>query len=203
MEACTPAPAGTPAATPRGGIHNAPSGLARFIRLVDTISILSGKIVAWMVLPMSFSLVYEVVARYVFNAPTIWASDVSQILYGMFFMLGSAYALQRQQHIRTDFLYGQWSARTRGLVDAGCYILLYFPALVFFLWVGSEFFFRSYQFNERIVTSAWMPIIWPLKLAIPVSTALLLIQGMSELAKSLYAAKTGVSLYEETAGSET
>ena len=203
MEACSPATAGAPAATPRGGIHNAPAGLARFIRFVDTIAIRSGKLVAWMVLPMSFSLVYEVVARYVFNAPTIWASDVSQILYGMFFMLGSAYALQRQQHIRTDFLYGQWSARTRGMVDAGCYILLYFPALVFFLWVGSEFFFRSYQFNERIVTSPWMPIIWPLKLAIPVSTALLLIQGMSELAKSLYAAKTGVSLYEETAGSET
>jgi TRAP-type mannitol/chloroaromatic compound transport system permease small subunit len=198
MEANTLSPVAT-----RGGVHNAPPGLARFIRRVDAISILSGKLVSWMVLPMSFSLVYEVVARYVFNAPTIWASDVSQILYGMFFMLGSAYALQRQQHIRTDFLYGKWSARTRGLVDAGCYVFLYFPALVFFLWVGSEFFYRSYLFNERIVTSPWMPIIWPLKLAIPVSTALLLIQGMSELAKSLYAAKTGVSLYEESAGSET
>jgi len=203
MEASTPSPATPSAAATRGGIHNAPPGLARFIRIVDRIAITSGKLVAWMVLPMSFSLVYEVVARYVFNAPTIWASDVSQILYGMFFMLGSAYALQRQQHIRTDFLYGQWSARTRGRVDAACYILLYFPALVFFLWVGVEFFHRSFQFNERIVTSPWMPIIWPLKLAIPVSTVLLLIQGMSELVKSLYAATTGVSLYEETAGSET
>lgn len=186
-----------------GGLHNAPAGLARFIRFIDRISIVSGKIVAWMILPMSFSLVYEVVARYLFNAPTIWASDISQILYGMFFMLGSAYALQRQQHIRTDFLYGKWSIRTRGLVDSACYIGLYFPALVFFLWVGSEFAYRSILFNEKIVTSPWMPIIWPLKLAIPVSTALLLIQGISELAKSLFAAKTGVSLYEEQLGSET
>jgi len=99
--------------------------------------------------------------------------DVSQILYGMFFMLGSAYALQRQQHIRTDFLYGKWSVRTRGMVDAACYIGLYFPALAFFLWVGSEFAYRSILFNERIVTSPWMPIIWPLKLAIPISTMLL------------------------------
>lgn len=186
-----------------GGLHNAPAGLAGLIRFIDQISILSGKIVAWMILPMSFSLVYEVVARYVFNAPTIWASDISQILYGMFFMLGSAYALQRQQHIRTDFLYGKWSIRTRGLVDSACYIGLYFPALVFFLWVGSEFAYRSILFNEKIVTSPWMPIIWPLKLAIPISTALLLIQGISELAKSLFAAKTGVSLYEEQVGSET
>jgi TRAP-type mannitol/chloroaromatic compound transport system permease small subunit len=186
-----------------GGIHNAPPSLAGFIRFIDGISIVSGKIVAWMILPMSLSLVYEVVARYVFNAPTIWASDISQILYGMFFMLGSAYALQRQQHIRTDFLYGKWSVRTRGLVDSACYIGLYFPALIFFLWVGTEFAYRSVLFNEKIVTSPWMPVIWPLKLAIPVSTVLLLIQGLSELTKSIFSAKTGVSLYEEQAGSET
>jgi TRAP-type mannitol/chloroaromatic compound transport system permease small subunit len=188
---------------PAGGLHNAPPALAKAIRIIDGISILSGKAVGWMILPMVFSLVYEVFARYLFNAPTIWASDISQILYGMFFMLGSAYALQRQQHIRTDFLYGKWSVRTRGLVDAALYIIFYFPALVVFLWFGIEYAHRSILFNERIVTSAWMPIIWPLKLAIPVSTLLLLVQGVSELAKSLHAAVTGVSLFEEVAGSET
>ena len=186
-----------------GGLHNAPPALAKAIRIIDGISILSGKAVGWMILPMVFSLVYEVFARYLFNAPTIWASDISQILYGMFFMLGSAYALQRQQHIRTDFLYGKWSVRTRGLVDAALYIVFYFPALVVFLWFGIEYAHRSIVFNERIVTSAWMPIIWPLKLAIPVSTLLLLVQGVSELAKSLHGAITGVSLFEEVAGSET
>ncbi len=151
----------------------------------------------------SFSLVYEVVARYVFNAPTIWASDLSDMLYGSFFMLGSAYTLQRQMHIRTDFIYGKWSIRTRGIVDSVCYIGLYFPALIFFMWVGSEFAYRSFLFNEKIVTSAWMPIIWPLKVAIPISTLLLIIQGISELLKSLFAAKTGVSLLEEIKGAET
>ncbi len=188
---------------PCGGLHNAPPGLARVIGTIDRISIASGKIIAWLILPMSLSLVYEVIARYVFNAPTIWAGDISQILYGAFFMLGSAYALQRQQHIRTDFLYGKWSIRTRGMVDAACYLGLYFPALLFFLYIGSEFAYRSVLFNERIVTSPWMPIIWPQKLAIPVATLLLLIQGVSELLKALYAARTGVSLIEEPVGSET
>jgi TRAP-type mannitol/chloroaromatic compound transport system permease small subunit len=192
-----------PLEKPVGGLHHAPPALVKLLKAIDRVSIVSGKIVAWMILPMSLSLVYEVVARYLFNAPTIWASDISQILYGMFFMLGSAYALQRQQHIRTDFIYGKWSVRTRGIVDAVCYIGLYFPALVFFLWVGIEFAHRSILFNERIVTSPWMPVIWPLKLAIPVSTLLLLIQGVSELLKCLFAVRTGVSLYEEQAGSET
>ncbi len=196
-------PQETERAATRGGLHNAPPGLARLLGTIDRISLVSGKIIAWMILPMSLSLVYEVIARYVFNAPTIWASDISQILYGAFFMLGSAYALQRQQHIRTDFLYGKWSIRTRGMVDAACYIGLYFPAMLFFLYIGSEFAYRSVLFNERLVTSPWMPIIWPQKLAIPISTLLLLIQGVSELLKALYAARTGVSLIEEQAGSET
>ncbi len=190
-------------ARPMGGLHNASPAVAKIIRFFDRVSTVSGKAVGWFILPMSLSLVYEVVARYAFNAPTIWASDLSNMLYGAFFMLGSAYALQRQQHIRTDFLYGKWSIRTRGIVDSICYVGLYFPALGFFLWVGTEFAYRSVLFNERIVTSPWMPIIWPLKIAIPVSTLLLLMQGVSELLKSLHAARTGVSLYEETAGSET
>jgi len=188
---------------PRGGLHNATPALAKFIRIIDGISIASGKIVGWFIFPMSFSLVYEVFARYVFNAPTIWASDLSDMLYGSFFMLGSAYTLQRQKHIRTDFIYSRWTIRTRGIVDSVCYIGLYFPALIFFMWVGSEFAYRSFLFNEKIVTSAWMPIIWPLKMTIPLATLLLIIQGMSELLKSLFAAKTGVSLLEETEGAET
>jgi len=60
-----------------GGLHNAPPALAKAIRIIDGISILSGKAVGWMILPMVFSLVYEVFARYLFNAPTIWASDPS------------------------------------------------------------------------------------------------------------------------------
>ncbi len=188
---------------PTGGLHNAPQTLAQFIRTIDGISISSGKIVGWFIFPMAFSLVYEVVARYGFNAPTIWASDLCDMLYGSFFMLGSAYTLQRQKHIRTDFIYGKWTIRTRGIVDSVCYIGLYFPALIFFMWVGSEFAYQSFLFNEKIVTSAWMPIIWPLKMAIPISTLLLIIQGISELLKSLFAAKTGVSLLEEIEGAET
>ncbi len=72
------------------------------VLIIDTVSIWSGKAVAWLIFPMTLSLVWEVVARYFFNAPTVWANDIATMLYGAFFMLGSAYALQRQQHIRTD-----------------------------------------------------------------------------------------------------
>lgn len=179
------------------------AGLLKAVRFFDNISIWSGKVVAWMVLPMIASLVYEVVCRYFFNAPTIWAGDLSTILYGAFFMLGSAYTLQRQQHIRTDFLYANWSTRTKGWVDSILYITCYFPGLGIFLWLSWTYALKSTQLQERIISSPWMPQIWPLKLCIPLAVALLLIQGVSELIKSLYSARTGLDLHEEVEGVET
>ena len=180
-----------------------PPGLVKFIDIIDSVSIFSGKLVAWMILPMVASLVYEVVARYFFNAPTVWAGDLSTILYGAFFMLGSAYTLQQQQHIRTDFLYEGWSTKTKGIVDSILYITCYFPGLGIFMWLSWTYALKSTQLQERIISSPWMPYIWPLKLCIPLAVALLLIQGMSELAKSLYSARTGLDMHEEAEGVET
>ncbi len=180
-----------------------PQGLLKAISVIDQISIWTGRAAAVLIFPMIFSLVWEVIARYFFNAPTIWANDLSTMLYGALFMIGSAYALQRQQHIRTDWLYEKWSIRTQGIVDSTCYILLYFPGLAIFLWIGWKYALRSTMLQERIVSSPWMPDIWPLKLCIPIATLLLLIQGVSELIKSLYAVKTGLDIHEETEGVET
>jgi hypothetical protein len=85
---------------------------------------------------MVLSLVYEVVARYVFDAPTLWAYDMTFMLYGSFFMLGSAYTLQCQGHIRTDSLYAGWSPRTQGIVDAICYVVMFMPFAAIFLYFG-------------------------------------------------------------------
>ena len=164
--------------------------LLRFSRVVDRISLWTGKAVAWLIVPMVLALSYEVVARYLFMAPTIWAYDLTYMLYGTMFMLGSAYTLARQGHIRTDTFYGAWSARTQGVVDSICYVI-FIPALVALLWVGWTFFLRSFFQGERIVTSPWMPIVWPFKFVIPLTATMLLLQSVSELIKSLTAARTG------------
>lgn len=168
----------------------APPALLHAIRLLDGISLWSGRAVACLLVPMVLGLVYEVVARYLFNAPTVWAYDLTFMLYGTFFMLGSAYALQRKTHIRTDTFYGNWSPRVQGAVDAVCYAIL-FPALLVFLWAGWSFFARSFGQGERIVTSPWMPIVYPFKLVMPLATLLLLLQSVSEFLKSLWAARSG------------
>ena len=182
---------------------NAPPGLLKIIKNIDLISIWSGKIVAFLILPMVGSLVYEVIARYFFNSPTIWGNDMATILYGAFFMLGSAYALQRQQHIRTDFLYEKWSVRTKGIVDSILYITCYFPGLAIFMWYSSQYAWKSTMLQERIISSPWMPYIWPLKLVIPIAAFLLLLQGISELIKCFYAAYSGFDIHEKVDAVET
>ncbi|MCC6468691.1 MAG: TRAP transporter small permease subunit [Alphaproteobacteria bacterium] len=168
-----------------------PAGLARVVRAIDGLSEWSGRVTALLIVPMVLSLVYEVFARYLFTAPTIWAYDVTYMLYGTFFMLGAAYTLKHQAHIRTDTFYNDWSIRRRGWTDTACYLILFFPGLVAFLWVGWEFFAKSLSQGERVVTSPWMPIVYPFKFVMPLSTALLLLQGLSELIKSLHAGLTG------------
>ena len=152
-------------------------------RALDAVTRGVGRIAAWLIIPMVASLVYEVTARYLFDAPTIWAYDMTYMLYGTFFMLGSAWTLQRGGHIRTDTFYAEWSPQRKAWVDIACYLMLYLPAMAVFLKLGAEYFWKSFQQNERIVTSPWLPIVWPFKLVMPVTAVLLIVQGVSELIK--------------------
>ena len=156
------------------------SAAARLADAVDALTRFFGKAIAWLILPMVLSLVWEVVARYFFDAPTIWAYDMTFMLYGTFFMVGSAWTLQRGGHIRTDVYYMKWSKRTQARVDLACYLVLFFPAMAVFGWLGWEYFWKSFQQNERIVTSPWLPIVWPFKFTMPLAAALLLLQGVAE-----------------------
>lgn len=168
-----------------------PRWMSATIVAIDTFSLWVGRIIAWLTLPLMFAMAYEVIARYFFGAPTLWAYDVSRMVYGAMFMLGAAYALSKGVHIRSDFLYRKWSAKTQGRVDTALYLLCYFPAMIIVLWVSGEWAWTSLSRGERGTDTAWMPLLGPVKSAVPVGIALLIIQGVSELLKSVHAARKG------------
>ncbi|MFB3818831.1 MAG: TRAP transporter small permease subunit [Candidatus Methylomirabilales bacterium] len=165
--------------------------MIKIARGIDRFTEWCGRIIAWLCFPLVAALVYEVTARYVFRAPTEWAYDVTYMLYGTIFMLGAAFTLLKKAHIRTDMFYNHWSPRTQGRVDALAYLLLYFPAIVFFLVAGWDYAAHSWATGEHTSLSPWRPIIYPFKTVIPVTAVLLLIQGVSEFLKSLHAARRG------------
>ena len=151
----------------------------------------SARLVAWLIVPMVLSLVYEVVARYFFNAPTGWAYDMTFMLYGTFFMLGSAYTLQRKGHIRTDFLLRPLVAAHAGARRPRLLPRVLLPRDGRVHVAGWDYFLALYEQGERIVTSPWMPIVWPFKFMMPLRGALLLVQGVSRSASALRSAATG------------
>jgi TRAP-type mannitol/chloroaromatic compound transport system permease small subunit len=170
---------------------NVPAHVGRLLRVIDGISIWTGKAFAWLVIPLMGALVYEVISRYFFSAPTLWAFDITYMLYGAHFMLVAAYGLAKHDHIRTDFVYRLVPVRWQATLDAWLYLVFYIPALVVFLWVTTDFAIDSWIQGERSNLSPWLPPVYPLKTALPVSAALLLLQGVSEFLKSVYAAKAG------------
>ena len=165
--------------------------LTHAVRWIDRFAELCGVAVAWLMVPLMAAVVYEVVARYAFNAPTVWSFDVSYMLYGAMFMLGAAYALRIGAHIRTDFFWERWSLRTRGVIDTVAYVAFFFPGIALFFWVGWGEAWYAWEIAEVSEQTPWRPLLWPLKACIPLAAALLLLQGLSELTKSLYAALTG------------
>lgn len=167
-----------------------PPALVTLVRRIDEFSRWWGLVVCWLIIPLVVSLTWEVVARYVFSAPTVWAYDVSYMLYGTHFMLGASYALYRGGHIRTDMLYQNWSPRRQGMVDAACYLFLFFPAMLFMLWMGGVEAAHAWTIGERSDASPWRPILYPFKTVIPLTAVLLLVQGLSEFLKSVYAVRT-------------
>ena len=158
---------------------------------IDKFSLFIGKIVSWIIIPLFLCMVYEVIARKFFLAPTMWAYDMSRFLYGGMFMLGAAYALSRGVHIRADFLYRNFKVKNQGLIDFWLYILFYFPGLTFFLYMTTIFVVESIQRGEKGMDTAWMPYLWPVKSCLWFGIVFLLIQGVSELLKSYYAMRKG------------
>ncbi len=178
-----------------------PNRLQTIVTTIDTvIGTWPGRLVALSVIPMILGLVYEVGARLVFHAPTSWSYDATYMLYGSHFMLGATYTLYKRQHLRMARFYETLSVRGQGIVDTLFYLLIFFPSMSCLMVVGWDEAWQSWAIGERAGLSSWSPLIYPFKFVLPTASALLLLQGVSELLKSGYAATQGRSLSELKSG---
>ena len=179
----------------RGGSGKMPDEMPKWMALtitkIDLFSKWVGNVVCWITIPLILGMVYEVFARKLFLAPTIWAYDMSRFLYGALFMLGAGYALSKGVHIRADFIYRNFKTKTQGTIDFWLYLLFYFPGLIVFLYMTIGFVQESIMRGERGMDTTWMPYMWPIKTCLLIGIVFLLIQGVSELLKSYWASTKG------------
>ncbi|MCH2095054.1 MAG: TRAP transporter large permease subunit [Rhodobacteraceae bacterium] len=170
---------------------------------IDMINYRAGQIIALMMIPLIAVVVYEVFMRNSFSilqnagfedlarslglGPTLWVYDTSRMIAGVLFMAAAGYGLMRGVHIRADFLYRNWSDKTQATVDATLYLLFFIPSMIFFTVVAAQFWWLAYSNGETMqIDSAWGPLLWPARTAMPVGGFLLLLQGIPEIFRAFH-----------------
>ena len=171
--------------------------MEKFIKFSDIFNKSIGHMFAWCVMLLMISTCYEVFMRYVLNSPTVWAFDMSYMLYGALFMMSGAYALSRGTHVRGDFLYRSWKPRNQAKMDLLLYFLFFFPAIFAMVYTGAAYSFEATRILESSVNSPAGVPVWPLKLIIFVAGITLLIAGIAEVMRCIICIQSGEWLARE------
>lgn len=162
-----------------------------FVRAVGRTNDLVGRIAGLLIVGVVLIILKEIIARGVFNAPSVWADESMTYLAGLAYALGGGYTLLHRKHVLVDLVYNPVVKRGRGVkavVDLAGYALVavYCLTLIWYGWkLGSE----SFTQHEGSGT-LWNPPVWPLKLAIPLAGLLLLLQATANLVVDLGLAKS-------------
>jgi len=159
------------------------SVLTAFISGVTRLNDFVGRWIALLVFAMFAFLLLEVGFRYLLNAPTVWTNELTQMLFGVYAVMSGGYIMAHRGHVNVDLLHSQLPPRKRAAIDI-------FTSLIFFIFTLALLWFGIDMANESISSwessySAWNPPIWPVKLAIPVGTGLLVLQGLAKLLEDI------------------
>lgn len=170
---------------PPQGTHEDPTVALRtpFTDWIDRINTLVGQYVAYWAVIAVFVYYYEVLARYVFNSPTNWVHESMFLMFGMQYMLCGAYAYREDQHVRVDVVYSRFSVRGKAIADIITSVFFFIFTLTMF-WTGWRFAADAVGNGEHSFTE-WGIQYWPVKIAIPVGAALIVLQGLSKLIKDI------------------
>lgn len=158
--------------------------MSSLIRLIEKIVTVVGIVAAFLLVPLVLATVWEVYSRYVAGSPTTWAYEIGYMLTGAHFLLGLAYTLKQDLHIRIDVFTGSMAPRTRATIDAIAYAVV-LPLLVWLAWMLLQYTLIGYAREERTGQSAFNAVVWPFRLVFTVSFALFALQVFAELLKSI------------------
>jgi TRAP-type mannitol/chloroaromatic compound transport system permease small subunit len=161
----------------------------RLIRFIDGISLWTGAFSAWLVIPLMFVVVHEVVKRHLLNSPTGWGYDVCWMLFSAQFMIGGAFTLLRKGHIRIDIVYATLSEKSKLIYDILICLIVILPPMILFTWAGIVFAADAWMSGEKLSTTNWFFPAGPSKSIIPIGFFLLALQCLAEILRIIFALK--------------
>lgn len=163
----------------------------KIVYAIEGLSLWVGRAFGWCILILTLSVSYEVFVRYVLNSPTVWAFDMMIQMYGALFLMCGAYALAQDTHVRADVVYRLLPIKVQASLDFVLYFLFFFPGIIALAWFGYEIASDSWRYKEVSFNSPASIQIYFFKSLIPLSGALLVLQGCAELARCVMAMRTG------------
>jgi len=184
-------PVDVPTARVEPGERDFPPVFYAIIRAIDHFIDSLGRLISLAMIALVLMMTYEVFARYLFNAPTIWVYESSFMVNGSAFMLGCSYTLLKGAHVRTDIFWESYSERRKGIIDLTSYLVLFFPSMITLMIIGYDAAEYSWTINERSQESMWRVTMWPFRASIPLAAILFMIQGVSETLKCIYQIRYG------------
>jgi len=169
--------------------------LKLFCMIIDKIIMWLGKGASYMMPVLAFIVVYEVIARYLFDAPTIWAYDLSLFLFGYIAALGGAYAQQQRAHINVDILYLSVSPKVKNIFNIISYSLgIFFLVIIFYMSISK--FHEAIEFDYRR-QSEWAPPMWHFWVMLCTASVLFIAQLVRDIIAEVYHLITGLALIEK------
>lgn len=160
-----------------------PAGIpGRIVWCIDRVSGWTGYFIAYWSILAVFIYYYEVVARYGFNSPTNWAHESMFLMFGMQYVLSGAFALREGSHVRVDVVHQYLPPKGKAIVDliTSVFFFIFVGAI---LWTGWTFATDAFAYKQVSFTE-WAIQYWPIKFALPVGAALILLQGIAEVIRS-------------------
>ena len=167
--------------------------MEKLSHLIDGLSNLLGRIFSWLTLTIVIVMAAIVVLRYVFQIGSIALQESIIYINALIFTFGGAYTLKEQGHVRVDIFYSRINEKKRAWVDLFGSLLFLVPSTCFIIWISWDYVAVSWRIREGSAESSGLPFVYLLKSAILVLPTLLLLQGISEIVKSISAIKRGDS----------
>jgi len=170
-------------------MHNS---LKKIVSLLDKVSLYISWVLSIAVLIIILIILIEVVARYFFNNPTVWAMESATMIFGIYMMGGGIYSLLINGHVRMDVVYSKLSKRLQATIDCITFpLLLSFLAIIF--WKASVYAGKSIAILEHSST-AWSPPIYIWKATVPVIVGLFMLQSLANFIRNIFLAVSGKEL---------
>ena len=160
--------------------------LLALVRVLEAISEFSGRLVAQLVLILTLLVGYDVVMRYLFRAGSVALQELEWHLFALIFLLGAAYTLKHDAHVRLDVLYQKMNERRRAWINLFGTLFLLLPFCLLIVTSSWPFVSNAFVYHESSPDPGGLPYRFLIKAAIPLGFFLLLLQGIASFLKNLH-----------------